>query len=258
VGGGVLALLAALVLPGMLQAQGWGDVKGQVVWGGDKLPTPVVANVDKDKPHCLGKGPIYTNEYVVNPKNKGVRYTLVWLVDATDPAKPLPINPDLPKPTKPVEIDQPCCEFLPRVVALQASQELKIKNPAPVSHNFFLNGGSVTADVNRLMPPNTDFIHKGFKASWIPRPPMPYSCSIHAWMKGYIGVFNHPYFAVTDEDGKFSIPKAPAGTYRLVAWQEGKGWLEIDPANAKLKGRVINIKANGTTEVELKLQPESK
>jgi hypothetical protein len=48
-------------------------------------------------------------------------------------------------------------------------------------------------------------------------------CDTHAWMLAYIHVFDHPYFAVTDERGMFSIANVPPGTYTLKAWHEDAG-----------------------------------
>ena len=67
--------------------------------------------------------------------------------------------------------------------------------------------------------------------------------------EGGIGVFRHPYFAVTDEDGKFTIKDAPVGKYRLMAWQEATGWVIINPKDPRDRGKVIDVKAGGTTDV---------
>src|SRR5947207_433926 len=93
-----LALAAVLCAPGAAGAQGWGTVKGQVVFGGGAIPPNDKANVDKDQAHCLAKGDILRNELVVNPKNKGVRWVLVWLTDPSDSSKAAwdkPIHPSL-------------------------------------------------------------------------------------------------------------------------------------------------------------------
>jgi hypothetical protein len=71
-------------------------------------------------------------------------------------------------------------------------------------------------------------------------------------MKAWVGIFDHPYFAVTDKNGKFEIKDAPAGKYRLFVWHEEVGYL------GGVKGRngqVITIKKDGTTDVkQLKLE----
>ena len=78
--------------------------------------------------------------------------------------------------------------------------------------------------------------------------PFMYTCGIHSWMKGYVGVYHHPYFAVTDADGNFTIKNAPAGKYRLMAWHE-QGWVIINPKDLRDRGKIIDIKAGGKTDV---------
>jgi hypothetical protein len=244
----VLALSAAPCTTGAAE-QGWGSVTGQVVYGA-KPPYPKnePANVDKDKEHCLEKGPIAKNELVINEKNGGIRWALVWLTEADNPksTKALPTHPSLKKMAKQVEIDQPCCIFEPRVLGMREGQELVIKNSASISHNTYMNGGALGPSINPLVPAKGQYVLQAEKIKARPIPLM-YTCSIHAWMKGYIGVFKHPYFAVTDADGKFTIKNAPAGKYHLLIWHE-QGWVIFNPRNFA-RGKVIDIKANGTTDV---------
>ena len=52
---------------------------------------------------------------------------------------------------------------------------------------------------------------------------VPFKCDVHGWMNAYVGVVEHPYFAVTDKDGKFSLKGLPPGTYTIEAWHEKLG-----------------------------------
>ena len=101
-----LGLAGSLCLAAPVSAAGWGNIKGQVVCDG---PVPAAKNVavTKDEDHCLAKGPIPSEKYVINPRNKGVRWVVVWLQDPESPRKAPPINPRL-KAVSPrsVEIDQ--------------------------------------------------------------------------------------------------------------------------------------------------------
>ena len=175
----------------LARAEEWGTVTGQVVFGGGAAPANPPANVDKDKGHCLSKGPILKNDLVVNPKNKGVRYVLVWLTGVDDPKslKPIPIKPSLAKMEKSVTIDQPCCSFEPRVLGMREGQTLIIKNSSPIAHNSAINGGVLGPSVNPIIPSKGEFEVKNIKA----RPlPLLYTCSIHAWMKGGSACFATP------------------------------------------------------------------
>ncbi len=231
----------------------WGTVKGQIVFEGKDLPKPAAVNVDKDQKHCLAKGPITDEKWVVNPKNKGVRWTLVWL--APDPAsgeKKLPIHPSLQSiKDKDVVIDQPQCAFVPHVVAIREGQNLLVKNSAPIPHSIKWDvNPTVNTGGNTTIQPNGKYSVEGLKAQKIP---VKLSCGFHGWMSGWAGVFNHPYFAVTDENGNFEIKNAPAGNFRLMVWQEAIGWR----GGAKgAKGQPITIKAGGVTDLgKLAIKP---
>jgi len=106
----------------------WGTIKGQIVYDGDPVPQQKALNVSKDQEHCLGKGPILSEDWVVNKQNKGVRWTFVWL--APEPGgRPLPIHPTLKDiQNKEVEIDQPRYAFVPHCLAMREGQVLVAKN----------------------------------------------------------------------------------------------------------------------------------
>lgn len=229
----------------------WGTIKGKAVWAGtDDEAKPVAANIDKDQAVCLKNGPIYKSDYVVNPKNKGVRWVVVWLVDANDYKKELPIKPDLKEPKdKTVVLDQPCCQFVPHIVAMREGQDLEIKNSGTIPHNTKIDSPGDNPSINPLLPPGSSQVVPGWKASVAPST---VGCSIHGWMTAYIKVFNNPYFAVTDEDGNFTIKDAPAGKYHIVAWQETIGFL----SKTYKKGDPIDIKPNAVTEVKFEVKPK--
>jgi hypothetical protein len=242
-----LALSALLVGSAPAGAAGWGTITGQIVYGGGAVPPNPPAVVNKDVAHCTSKGPILKNELVVDKETKGIKWALVWLtgVDDMKSLKAIPTHPSLKAVKGSAVIDQPCCVFEPRVLGMREGQSLVIKNSSPVSHNSDLKGGPAGPDVNQLIPARGQFDAGKPKARAMP---FMYTCSIHPWMKGYIGVFKHPYFVVTGPDGKFTLPKVPAGKYRLMAWHE-QGWVLINPKNLKDRGKVIEIKDGGTTNV---------
>jgi hypothetical protein len=266
---GLAAGLALLALAGRSAAadeQKWGTIKGQVVLAG-QVPAPKQVDVNKDQEHCLSRGPIFSEEWVVNPKNKGVQWAYVWLQRVPDEANPgakledPPINPALKDvPDKPVVLDQPCCKFEPHALALRQGQTLFGKNSAPVAHNINWTGGKDNPGNNVIVPPGGQIEIKDLKAS---RFPVSISCNIHPWMKGWARVFTHPYFALTDADGHFEIKGAPAGTYNLVIWHEGAGYrdmktIEMDGKKIRLYGTKIEIKPDAVTDLgqfDLK-QPE--
>ncbi|OAI42064.1 hypothetical protein AYO40_06780 [Planctomycetaceae bacterium SCGC AG-212-D15] len=224
--------------------QAWGTVKGQIVFAADP-PAAAKINVTKDQAHCLAKGALLSEAWVINPKNKGVRWTVIWLAPEPDSKTPLPIHPKLKDvPAKAAEIDQPCCAFVPHVLGMREGQQLIVKNSAPVPHNINVTGNpKKNAGFNYLMPAGGEIKAPALKAD---RYPLQMSCNIHPWMNGRIAVFDHPYFAITDEDGNFEIKDAPAGEYRLKVWHESVGWRGGAAGNV---GQKITIKPSGATEL---------
>jgi hypothetical protein len=245
--GAVLAVLSTALLGRTGRAtdppQQWGTVKGQVVWGGGELPPRKDVKVEKDQEHCLSKGPIPDESWVVNSQNKGVRWAFVWL--APEPGQPkLSIHPDL-KTIKQGEvvIDQPCCRFEPHALALREGQELVFKNSAPIAHNVNWTGVLKNPGSNQILPAGQSFAVKGLVAD---RYPLTVACNIHPWMKAWVRVFDNPYYAVTDSDGNFEIKSAPAGKCRLFVWQESVGYRG---GAAGRTGMSIEIKPETTTNL---------
>ncbi|MCC6416735.1 MAG: hypothetical protein IT429_00630 [Gemmataceae bacterium] len=251
---GAAALVAVGVLwlcPPDSSAQGdkgWGTIKGKIIWGGADIPKRQPVKVTADQQHCLAKGNILDEDLVVNPKNKGVKWVIVWLVDGEGNAPPIaPALKEIKEKT--VSLDQPMCMFMPRTVAIREGQQLEVKNSAPVNHNIqWIGDGINNPGGNVTLPPSKSYTIKDLQAQKLP---LILRCNIHPWMQGRLAVFAHPYFAVTDDDGNFEIKMAPAGNYRVVAWQEKVGY------RGGAKGRTgtpVEIKAGGTTDLgELKI-----
>src|SRR4029079_6630044 len=159
---------------------------------------------------------------IVNPKNRGVKNVVVWLrPDSTDNKAKLAkkdIFPgDAQRNTVEHVITQACCMFNDRVTLARVGDKIVVKNPAPVPHNFFWSSGN-NGEFNQTIPKLDEF--KMTNALVGEGPPIQYKCTIHGWMTGYVRIFDHPYYAITDEDGKFEIKKAPVGEYRNRHWDE--------------------------------------
>ncbi|HMP03041.1 MAG TPA: hypothetical protein PKD86_02195 [Gemmatales bacterium] len=197
---------------------GWFTLVGQVVFAGDKVPEKKKLNVDKDQDHCLSQGDLFAETWVVNPENKGIANCVVFL--RPEKAKPFNVHDSLKLPAaKHVVLDQPTCYFSPRILVMRADQELLVKNPAPVAHNVVLT--SFNNNHNVQMPPNSE---RSFKV--LPENnAINVTCGAHPWMKGSLWVFEHPYFAITDADGRFKIPLVPGGQHNLMIWHEEVGWV---------------------------------
>jgi plastocyanin len=204
-----------------------------VVFAGETLPEKIPLSVDKDVDHCLARGPIHSEKWVVNAQNKGVRWVVVFLKPPA--GQSLAIHDSLRQPKqKEVVVDQPQCAFEPHVVVLQTGQTLVAKNSSPITHNMVMKG--VKNEYNDLIPAGRSLTYPVGEKLVPHYSPVKLSCGAHLWMEGVGWIFDHPYYTVTDAEGKFEIPLAPSGEQNLVIWHESAGYAPDS------KGRVIEVK----------------
>ena len=248
--------------PGM----NWGSVKGRLLFDGD---VPEQKEVDLDKIQLSPKdlewfrslGPILHEDWVVDKKEKGVRWVYVWLipedvfVDGKRNRKAkqtLEINPalmNIPANQKIVHVDQNPQGYVPHAVAMREGMSLNMRNKGPVPHVFKFSGFA-NEEFAKAMPPNKNILIEGLKTE---RGANQISCPPHPWEKMWLRIFNHPYYAVTDKDGNFEIKNAPAGKCRMVVWQESLGF-KGEGRNARY-GEVIEIEGGAMKDLgEIKIK----
>lgn len=124
-------------------------------------------------------------------------------------------------PSEPVEIDQDGCLYIPRVAGMMVGQELAFTNSDGLLHN--INATPANQPGFNISQPTTMTTSRQLRQSEVM---VPIQCDVHGWMHAYVGVVDHPYFAVSAEDGSFTIANLPAGTYTLEAWHEEYGTQE--------------------------------
>jgi plastocyanin len=125
---------------------------------------------------------------------------------------------EVPPPQGQVLVDQQGCVYRPHVLGARVGQAIAIRNSDPVLHNVHAlaktNGG-----FNLSMPRKGEVATKRFGKPEI----LALKCDVHPWMGARIGVFDHPWFAVTGSDGKFTLAGVPPGRYTVTAWHETLG-----------------------------------
>ena len=105
-------------------------------------------------------------------------------------------------------------EFVPRLLAVTVGTAVEFPNDDATFHNVFSLSRAKTFDLGRYRPGRTGTVI-------FDRPGVvPVFCDIHTHMSAYVLVFSHPYFAVTDTDGRFAITGVPPGAYQLDVWSE--------------------------------------
>ncbi|MGB8590120.1 MAG: carboxypeptidase regulatory-like domain-containing protein, partial [Candidatus Acidiferrales bacterium] len=111
------------------------------------------------------------------------------------------------------------CMYIPHVLAMEVDQPLVITNSDPFAHNIHPMP-KLNAEWNKSQPPGTAPIDtKWAKAEFIP-----VKCNIHPWMHGYFAVLKTPHYAITGQDGAFSLKGLAPGKYTVTAWQEQYGF----------------------------------
>ena len=166
--------------------------------------------MSKDQDYC---GRTLPNEGTLIGPGQGLKNVVVYLEKAPEAPAPSPAD-------KENLLDNNGCRMAPRVMAIRLGERLVIKNSDPKLHivHSYLDKRTVFNLSLPFQGTRMDITHK-IKGPGL----LQINCDTHAWMRGYIHVFDHPYFAVTDERGLFSIANVPAGKYILKAWHEEAG-----------------------------------
>jgi uncharacterized membrane protein/plastocyanin len=158
---------------------------------------------------CKEGGAAYTDEVIVN--NGKLENALVRVVKGLEGKS---FKKDIP--IEPVVLNQKNCIYHPRVAAARVGQEVIFVNSDPVFHNV----RSISKDnekFNLAMPKKDQRISKRFDK---PEFFVQAKCSIHPWMEANLAIMDHPFFAVTDVKGQFTIKNLPVGTYTIEVWHE--------------------------------------
>ena len=199
-----------------LAGDGWGGLRGRFIWRGE-IPVQQELVIERDAEVCGGHG-LKDESLLIDPENRGVGNVVVWL----DSRTAVPIHPELEKPAGPVRLDNRGCRFEPRVAVLRTGGVLRLVNSDPVAHNaaVYLKRSTPFNDVIPQGGPLDRVIRKAEQL------PARVDCSIHPWMKAWLLVLDHPYAAVSGEDGSFELPRLPAGEWTFRVWQERAGLLK--------------------------------
>jgi plastocyanin len=148
------------------------------------------------------------------------------------------INGNFPASTTPAVIDQHGCQYHPHVLGVQVGQPLQIKNSDNTLHNIHALP-VVNSAFNEGQPVQGMVSTKKFDKAEIT--PFKVKCDVHGWMKAWMAVMPHPFYAVSQANGTFTISNLPPGSYTLVAWHEKYGAKEQQLTVAAKESKAVNF-----------------
>ena len=227
----VVFAVAGLMLLSASNAYAGATVTGKIAFEGT-APTaePIKMNAD---PFCATHKDAVSESVVVNSNNT-LKNVFVYVKDGLG-------TQTFEAPKEAVPFDQTTCVYKPHVFGVQAGQPIEIINSDATLHNVH-----ATAEKNKGF--NLGMPVKGMKLKKTfnePEVMVKFKCDVHPWMNAYVGVLNHPFFAVSGDDGTFTIANLPAGTYTIETWHEkyGTQTQQVTVAEGESKAADFSYKA---------------
>ena len=227
----------AVQFQGHLLAAGTGNVQGAIKYIG-AVPTTEPLKLSAD-PFCVkvnAEQPLVRQDIIVNP-NSTLKNVIVYVKDG------LPAGGNYPLPAEPAILDQRGCRYEPHVLAMRVGQELQIVNSDKTIHNIH---SQPKANDRFNFSMISDKVKPQIRKFTAPELPVPVKCDVHPWMQAWLGVFDHPFYAISGDDGTFEISNLPNGTYKLGAWHEKLGSQETTVTIGPGENQAVELTFRGS------------
>ncbi len=220
-------LLLTLGLFAAAQVASAGDITGTITLKGTAPAAKEITPI-KDDPNCaaLYPGALPKTKFYVVGANGELADVIVSLKGIS--------GQSTGASAAPATIDQKGALYTPQILALQTGQKLIVKNSDAFVHNVHTKPASNPESNQVQMGGGADLTYTFDK----PEPFLKFQCDVHPWMFAWVSVFDHPYFAVSGADGKFTIKNVPAGKYTLEATHRKLGTQTAE----------IEVKADGAAQ----------
>ncbi len=210
----MLMAVGALLVSRNVSAAAEGSITGAVKLSGT---APHMKTIDMSKdPYCVKQ---HANdpakmENVVVSANGGLQNVVLYISEGLSGAEASAV------PSQEPTVDQHNCMYVPHVLVVDATQKFKVTTSDQTTHNIHPLPAPGTGNIgwNKSQPPGAPPIETEWKAPEM----ISVKCNIHPWMHGWHVVVKGPY-AVTDENGNYTIKNVPPGSYTVTAWQEQYG-----------------------------------
>lgn len=218
------------IKPASFDSASAATLSGKVVFEG-QAPAPEKLSI-AGNPECAvfhAGGSVASEELLV--KDGALKNVFVYVKEGLE-------GQSFPVPSQAAAIDNKNCVYVPHVIGVQVNQPVNILNSDPTLHNVHSYSKN-SKSWNLGLPFQGMKQVKKFDAAEVM---VSLKCDVHPWMKGYVGVLDHPYFQVTGEDGKFTLNNLPPGEYLVEAWHEKLG----------TQSQKVQIGPQETKEIEFK------
>lgn len=186
-------------------------VEGLIRFDGPRPTMPTISMEAEEACTKLHATPVLDSSALVNADG-GLANVFVYVKSGLEKHSFAP-------PLETVTIEQKGCQFIPRVIGVRKGQTIAVKNSDPVTHNIHPMPKN-NRDWNQSQAPGAEDLKRRFG---FPEVMIPVKCNVHAWMRSYIAVLEHPFFAVTGLDGRYRFTGLPPGEYVVAAWHEKFG-----------------------------------
>jgi plastocyanin len=207
-----------------------GSIAGTVSYANGDVDAEIAMDAD---PVCVSLHPdaVYTQKIVADDGTLANAFVYVKEGAAGGQAPP----------AESATLDQKGCMYTPHVSGVQVGQTVVIRNSDATLHNVHAMPAN-NAEFNNGQPFEGMELEHTFDSVEVM---VPFKCDVHPWMSSYMGVLDHPFFAVTGDDGMFSIDGLPAGDYVLEVWHEELGTQEM----------AVSVAAGAAAEADFDFSP---
>ncbi len=209
--------------PANAEPTGWATLTGTFVYDG-AVPEREAITVTGDNAAQCGPFNLRSESLLVNEANNGISDVFVFLRGMVDHHESYNEQENAS-----IQLSNKDCRFEPHALGIWLPQTLRVTNDDPFGHNTNINSpGDREANSNMTVQPNSEQTTQFTRRQ---TSPFPVTCNIHPWMRALVLPSETPYFAVTDENGKFTIANVPAGIeLEFQVWHEKSANLNADPS----------------------------
>ncbi len=202
----------------------FGTFRGRITVNGEAPKLTALVPQGKEMKDTICSVNAVDDESIIVGNDGGLKNVYVYLRRVPNVDVP-------PPPTDEILVDQKGCKFIPHAMVCRKGQPIKLLNSDPVGHNVKISSNSLI--FNQILGEGDSAVVQYDREEKLP---IAVGCDIHAWMQVYQLPLEHPWFALTGDDGSFVIENVPAGKMEIVVWHE-KAFIE--------RAVAIDIPANG-------------